>query len=449
MKIIQVPFCFYPDPVGGTEVYVESLARHLRLEGTESVVVVSGERDEDSMHESIRVRRFRTEPVNDLNALYGAGDVRAVPGFMRILEEERPDVVHLHGATSIWSLHLVQAVRRRGVPVVFTYHLPTATCQRGTLLRWGSEVCDGLLDVGRCTRCTLQSLGLPRPAAEVVGRVPVAVGEGLARAGRSGGTWTALRMRQLLSRSHTTIRAFLGAVDHIVVLCSWAQDVLTRNGVPPEKISLSRHGLPSALTGPDLRSDQVALRDLPLRVAYFGRPGYEKGADILVRALRLMPEALVVLDLYIVTQDAAGEAYLQTLRQIAADDARIRFLSPVPQRQVAGLLRGYHLLAVPSRWLETGPLVVLEAFAAGTPVLGLGRGGTAELVESGVNGLLIASDAPTAWRDALDMLNGDRDLLGRLRAGVRPPRTMQAVARDMQDVYRAVQSPRIAVGGPA
>jgi glycosyltransferase involved in cell wall biosynthesis len=94
---------------------------------------------------------------------------------------------------------------------------------------------------------------------------------------------------------------------------------------------------------------------------------------------------------------------------------------------------------VPSRWLETGPLVVLEAFAAGTPVLGMDRGGIAELVHDGSNGLLVGSEAPEAWRDAILRVLEHPELLERLQAGVRAPRTMDQVAAEMSALYQGLQ----------
>ena len=45
MKIVQVPYCFYPDPSGGTEVYVRLLARYLRETGTEVLIAAPGPQD--------------------------------------------------------------------------------------------------------------------------------------------------------------------------------------------------------------------------------------------------------------------------------------------------------------------------------------------------------------------------------------------------------------------
>jgi glycosyltransferase involved in cell wall biosynthesis len=118
----------------------------------------------------------------------------------------------------------------------------------------------------------------------------------------------------------------------------------------------------------------------------------------------------------------------------------------VPQAEVAALLRGYHVIAVPTRGVETGPLVVLEAFAAGTPVVGSRLGGIAELVEHEVNGLLVSGNHPRAWAAGLQRLADDRNLLRRLRSGVPSVRSEKTVAVDMAALYRSLLASR--VGAP-
>ena len=141
------------------------------------------------------------------------------------------------------------------------------------------------------------------------------------------------------------------------------------------------------------------------------------------------------LHLYGVVQSTGDQSYWSELQTLAAQDERIRFFSAVEHEEVISLLQNYHLLAVPSRCLETGPLVVLEAFAAGTPVLGSKLGGIIELVRHGENGLLLEPDSIPAWTDALRHCAEDA-FLAHLRCGVRPPRRMEAVASDMAELYR-------------
>src|SRR5205807_2637121 len=114
-----------------------------------------------------------------------------------------------------------------------------------------------------------------------------------------------------------------------------------------------------------------------------------KGVDTLIKAVRAMPSMSIELHLYGVTQGASDERYWMLLRSLAASDSRITFIPSVPHDEVISLLRNYHVLAVPSRGLETGPLVVLESFAAGTPVIGSKLDGIAEWVRHQDNGLLV------------------------------------------------------------
>ena len=88
--------------------------------------------------------------------------------------------------------------------------------------------------------------------------------------------------------------------------------------------------------------------------------------------------------------------------------------------------------------METGPLVIYDAFDAGLPVVGSRRGGIAELVQEDRNGLLVDPANPDAWGAALARLCEEPGLLATLRAAVRPARTMDEVAAEMLMLYRGL-----------
>ena len=431
MRTLHVVFSYMPDAPGGTELYVDALCRRVGRLGISCVVAAPGERDETYELDQLRIRRFAWSQGR-LAELY-EGSQSAAAALGRILDEEAPDLVHQHALTPACSPLVAQAAKRRGMAVVFTYHTPTATCQRGTLLEHGRTQCDGRLDVARCTACTLDGLGVGASLSKVLAATPAGAGDWLERADWQGGAWTALRMSSLIRRRHGALRRFFQDVDRFVVLAPWVEEVLRKNGVPEGKIVRSAHGVDPARAS---HGDRLRSLAGPIRLVHLGRADRSKGTDLLIRAFREAPEANATLDIYGVVQSVGGTVLMEDFRALAGDDSRIRFLPAVAHVDVAKTLMAYHMVVVPSQWMETGPLVVLEAFAAGVPVMGSRLGGIADKVKDGIDGVLVQPfDSVTAWRDALQRCSDDPGLADRLAQSVRTPRAMASVAEDMRQLY--------------
>jgi glycosyltransferase involved in cell wall biosynthesis len=441
MKVIQIPFCFGPDPVGGTEVYVANLAKDLQKIGINAIVAAPAATTTSYRLDGLDVRRYAVGEVTDVSELYGAGDQLAAREFGKLLDDENPDVVHLHAFTAGVSLRIVQTAKARGIPVAFTYHTPTVTCQRGTLLRWGKQICDGEIKVARCAGCSLNGLGMPAPIAAAIGMLPPAIGRQIGSFGLQGGAWTALRSSQLIGMRRDSFKAMIAEVDQVVAVCDWVQDVLTRNGAPTRKIFLSRQGIDF-----DTNSSRARITDSEItRIAFFGRLDATKGVHIVLEALALLPRAKIHFDIYGVLQGSSD--YLEELRRIANSDSRVRFHDPIAHDEVIARLRQYDFLAVPSQWMETGPLVALEAFAAGVPVIGWDMGGVRELVRHNIDGLLISST--DTWTKALELVSEDSGLRARLKSGVRPPKHSSVVADEMYALYRALVMANLPIVPPS
>jgi len=451
MKLLHVPFCYYPDPVGGTEVYVASLACEQRARGYEVAVAAPGGRNETYLHQGLPVHRFAVGSRISLRELYGEGDAVALANFEKILDRFEPDVLHLHAFTSAVSAPLAESARARKIPVVFTYHTPAVTCCRGTMLEWGARVCDGEMRVNRCARCMLHGTGLPKPASWLLGSLPENLGEAAGTAGLKGGIWTALRSTELVGVRHAAVKHFLsGQCDHIFAVCEWVRAVLIANGVPSGKITLSRQGLPyprSSAGTPATESRPAPAAPAPVRLAFLGRLDPVKGIKVLIDALATLPDVELELDVFAVVQGEQARRRQETLLAQARADRRIRFLAPVDATEVVERLRAYDALLVPSQWLESGPLVVYEAFAAGIPVVGSALGGIAELVKNGETGLLIEPGSVSAWAEGIRRLVEEPGLLGKLRTTPKPVRTVTDAADEVSEVYDVLLHPAASLAG--
>lgn len=431
MKTLHLPFGFYPDQVGGTEIYVESLATGLRRLEVEAEIAVPAPDQRSYRYHELTVHRFATG-IPDLADLYGLGDPVAARSFAKVLESCAPDVVHLHSWTTGVSLRLLRTVKAAGIPVVFTYHTPTVSCVRGTLMRWGSDQCDGDLDSTPCAACMLHGKGLGRALSRAVASLPAAIGRGVGKIGLNGRMMTAVRASELVQLHTDSLKGLLEEADAIVAVCNWVYDLLLRNGADKSRLTISRHALrnPVELNRPT----KPRSADEDIRIAFLGRLAHEKGIGILLEAMRRISSRRLKLDIFGLTGDSEAESLKQAV--IDAGDQRIRLLPPFPNSNAISELRAYDCLAVPSQWLETGPLVVLEAFAAGIPVIGSNLGGIAELVEHEKNGLLVESASIEGWVIAFNRLLTEPGLLSRLRLGIPKVRTMGDVADEMLTVYR-------------
>ncbi len=430
--------------MGGTERYVADLARQLQERGVNAVVAAPGDRDASYMSHDLPVQRFGTAYRGDLRTLYGAGDPVAAQSFGHLLDREMPDLVHLHAFSPAVSLLTLREARRRSIPVLFTYHTPTVSCPRGTLMLWGKHPCDGVLDGSRCTSCVFQGHGVPRGLARALSLLPPFTDSVAGALGIAGQIGTGLRLRRLLELRIWTCRSFFSEVDHIFVLAEWTADVLRRNGVVPTKITIARHGVAC-----DNESVGELPRrggyHLPLRLCFIGRLDPAKGLHVVLRALADVPSLSLTLDAYLLGEGDSTDSYSAMVRALADGDHRVSIRRNVSRKTLLHELAAFDAVLVPSQGFETGPLVVLEAFEAGVPVIGSKLGGVADKVRDGIDGLLVEPTSKVAWKAVLRHVATHPGLLQKLRQEVVPPSPISDCVDEVVEIYnRYIIASRIA-----
>lgn len=431
---LQMLGWYFPESTGGTEVYVAALAEELSKLDIQCNVSapVNAALATDYLHKGTHVHRYQLTEDKASHQITGAFPHTGFDGFVHWLAQQRAAVYHQHSWTYGCGLHHLQAAKQLGMVTVLTVHVPGPVCLRGTMLQDGAKPCDGRIALQKCAQCWLQQRGMPAMARALVSKVPPSFGKQVRGFGRLG---TALAATSLAQHHLATLLQAADAADHVVAVCQWLFDALLINGVPRSKLSLNRQGVAST---PAVRPARAVHKPgAPLIVGFLGRWDPLKGVGVLVNAVLQLP-AHVPLQLYIhavTPQDPDMLRYMQQVIASAATSPRIKILPALASDEVAGFLQGIDLLAVPSQWFETGPLVVLEAFAVGTPVIGANLGGIAELVQHGQNGWLVDYDNTAAWAAALRQLATDRNLLQQLQQGIRPVRTMHDVALETKQLY--------------
>lgn len=170
---------------------------------------------------------------------------------------------------------------------------------------------------------------------------------------------------------------------------------MVKNGVKPERT----HHIPTfPVITPEPALDRATL-DTPAdatALLLLSRLHERKGIDTFLHALQGLPGCIAWL---------AGDGPLQAkMEKLAADLGiadRVRFLGWRTDR--SALLRAADICVLPSRYESFGT-VILEAWAAGTPLVACAAQGPAAHIADGVNGLLAPVDDPAALRDAIARL---------------------------------------------
>ncbi len=433
LDVLHVVYLYTPEPLGGTEVYVQSLVHEAAAQGQRCAIAAPGRRNEHYQVSGVDVYRIAAELTTA--QLYGEENRDATARWVAVLTLAAPRILHIHARTPMLNSHVLRHARALGIKVIYTVHTPTSFCQRGTMLEFGVKPCDGLVSLDRCTQCALHGLGVPKLATQILARLPMPVLHAASKVTPVKIAF-ALSFRARLKRAQQEQSAFFDACNHVIAVCAWIEDALKLNGIAAARLSMNRQGLRSDMQA--THTFKTPAAHAPLKVFALGRCDVNKGFDVLIAALKrcTMP---IELDLSLgisSDQDRALAARLEKLAQ----GAKVRFHVNLSGAPLHDLFQQADLLAAPSIWMETGPLVVLEAFSQLLPVIGSRRGGIAELVAHEKNGWLVPVGDIDAWARALDLIAQDRSALVGAQANIGPVRTMKQVAIEHLSLYEQVRA---------
>lgn len=341
--------------------------------------------DEIAAMPAVRKALLPTSPV------YAGPAQRALRA---LLHEQRPDVVHLHNPYPLLSPWVVRTAHACGVPVVHTVHNYRHVCVKAVFFR------DGHI----CTDCAGRALATP------------AVVHSCYRGSRP--------QSAVMATALAVHRATWRSVDRFIALTDAIAAHLREFGIPADRIVVKPNSVP----------DRGEPAPLGTGFVYLGRLVEEKGVALLLDAWRRWaPGTLGTLRI-------VGDGPLRPLVEAAATErSDVDFRGPQDQSGVASALRESAVLIAPSVWHDVLPTVMLEALAAGRPVLGTALGGIPYLV--GEAGWVVQPDA-TALAEALPRARAEAPA----RSGPARQRYLttfhpDVVTAQLIDVYRGLARP--------
>lgn len=440
MRILFALHQFFPDHRAGVEIVTLGLAKELKERGHEPYVFaakrsVSGSsiepgETEDYEYEGIPVRRVgRPEEGSSRPYKLNYANEEMALRALEYAEEVGPDLVHLMHLQGL-SAGVMPVFKELGMPVVYTAADFWTVCPVVDLRRHDGVMCTGP-EVSHCVRCIADRNPDPR-LKDTVGRVPGPALKGAGLLARTPAARFSGALRQIgaVAERPEYIRERMESVDLVLAYTRLTRDLLAANGIGAGKTHVSPYGI-------DTSHIQPTRKDRPgstfLRVGFVGTLAPHKGCDVLVRAFGVLPEMDATLSIHGDTERYVD--YVNTLREMAGDDERVDFQGPFSREEVGEIFASLDVLVVPSRWYENAPGVIFEAFAAGVPVVATDLGGMSEFVRPEESGLLFGLEDAEELARQLKRLVEEPGLLGRLRQGIPPVKTVGEYVDEVEELY--------------
>ena len=435
MRILLV---HHADPfrgLGGSERCVEWLARALRAEHEVALLYP----EEDSTRPSLDVRKERRNGM-DVFSIASAGrgfetyrDSAVTTATARIVDEWRPDVVHVHHLAGL-STGLVTHARARGAAVVITFHDFWPVCPLGQLVDLDLHVCPGPEPARRCLGCVGGQVAVPDAVSSRAPRLPLlgAAAGALARIAGAGGSRVAARRDEM--------RAMANAADVRIAPSRFVATRLEALGLAPIEVVPNGHE-PLEVGAPE--PDAMGR----VRFGFLGAAIPSKGVHVLAEAFRRLDSGRAALRIHGPFPPYHGDvAYESRVRALLGPHAEAAIRGPFAPDRLSDVLAGIDVVAAPSIWEENAPLVIEEAFLARRPVIVSDHGGLAERVRHGIDGLRVPPNDPTALAAAMEAM---LDPACRERLGRTPPHVPSPGehARAVLEVYERARARRRDGGG--
>lgn len=347
---------------GGDCIVAMNLERLLKESDHEvAVMAMQHEENVDSGWNSYYAQRVSFEgslgeKLRAAERLMGWGDIK--PAFNRILDDFKPDVVHLHNIHSYLSPVVAQLAKRRGCRVVWTLHDHKLVCPAYLCLSGGKP----------CERC--------------IGRSKLGVVAGRCLKGS-----LVASVMAWIEALRWNCDVLNEAADALVCPSQALADKMIRDGFDKEKI----HVVCNHIDPVKQRFFNSIKAEREDYYAYVGRISSEKGVATLLRVASQLPYTLKI---------AGDGPLLQELRQRYCDVRNIEFCGRLDAKGVAELLCKAQFTVMPSECYDNNPLGVIESLCAGTPVVGARIGGIPELLND-VNGITFTSGNATEMSESI------------------------------------------------
>lgn len=365
LKVLLVSRRYYPEVIGGGQISAHHIAVALRMAGVDARVLtfVTEKPRSDEVIDGVPITRL---PIRMLKMFPRLSNLEWMYREMALktelfLKEFRPDVLHALNGESVPSMATVS--RKTGIPFVAHVNGPWLFCFPGD----GTD-----RQGGSCWGCT----GLKRLRETIH-----------VRNARSVGAKVKAFLFWLYSIPHMAyLMRSARKASLLIPISHGVGEELKHLGFPDAQIRVVHNPLDALPTGKKNVRKELHIGTRERVLLYAGRVTESKGVQNVLRAMQDIPNTVLVV---------VGKGdYEETLKQQAAAAGlaeRVKFVGYVDNNELGPYYAAANIVIMAGTFYESLGRMLMEASAAGIPVIGMRRGGIPDVIEQGKTGFLLES----------------------------------------------------------
>ena len=348
---------------GGSEKYYFELANLLKEKGHQiAFFSMRNDKNISTGEKEYFVEEIDLNTGSKLKALDVIYSKENKKKMTETLEDFKPDIVHINNFQRQLSESIIEAIKEKNIPIVFTAHDVQAVCPAITMLDNNKEICE-LCKKGKYINCIKKGCVKNSKLKSILGAVEAEY----------------YRIKKVYDKK----------ISYIITPSEFYKQKLIEDGIKENKIGAIHNFI-------DVREYNLQIEDEGYGL-YVGRLSKEAFSSLQNKKL------------YIAGDGPEKEKIEKIIKDRHLEE-NIKLLGYLNQNQVKEYIRKSRFVVVPSIWYENCPYSVLETLAIGKPVIGANIAGIPELVQDKVNGLTYQYDDIRELEEKMKLLFENKEL---------------------------------------
>lgn len=357
---------------GGSEKYYFELANLLKEKGHQiAFFSMQNEKNVETGEKEYFVNELDLNTGSKLKALDVIYSKENKRKMLEALEDFQPDIVHVNNFQRQLSESIIEAIKEKNIPIVFTAHDLEAVCPNKTMLDENKNICE-LCKNGHYINCIKKKCIKSSLLKSILGAVE--------------------------TKYYRTKKVYTKKINKIVTPSNFYKKQLMEYGIEDNRII----AIPNFL---DIYKYDIQTRDDGYAL-YFGRLSKEKGILNLVEAFSNIKNQ----KLYI-AGDGPEKESIERIIQTRNLEKNIKILGFLNEKEMQEKIANCKFVVLPSIWYDNCPYSILETLTIGKPVIGSDIGGIPELVRDKINGLIFEHDNILDLEEKMKLLFENKELV--------------------------------------